>query len=655
MRNPKKHFGDLVAAFRVHKHMSQDEFVKTVTGINRSNLAHLEQGLRVPKPELLEKICKALDMPEPLWKQFCDESVVARYELEECLTDLSGIEVSLDGLDATSIASAERARVTLFYRNKPPTEPQAYDLLNSLLVYYGVRPMTKKFFDQYFNIAAFASIEKFQIAVNNYHGDAIRLYSTLDAAYLDLNHDENLSLKLAPLQRKDISEYSQRADWALPHDIPDKQLPYLGYISAAIVKGQQSEREQLHKFLTALADAMGKQGAAAAIAEVPEKTKRRMDAYLRKFKTSIEHGLFSTLWAPTIEEVKREALRLAPKSDLEIETMEKTQAQALENLAYYLSSDFLDIYVATSMRTDADFVSVNSFVKRLFAHDTVRPLSLRYFNPTQSWIDDRIAKGLVEALMLRRAQVTIYMAQKSDTFGKDSEASVALGQGKPVIVYVPRLTFPDKVTESESLFLKPRADLLALLTPADQEDIDDSADEQAIFAKLLTTRLMQLSSQDLAQIANVHWSDFDLFEEDKRIVNEADRPLYLKWLNQAVNEEEVCDISLIKTQIVGIFVANAITFERRARMFREIHPLALQVILSTGVLNGILVVRTVEQCASILVNLITNELDLQLDKQDLNYRLVEKKTGSTIRVVSRHRLLQNAFSAHYSRTRSENK
>ena len=79
----------------------------------------------------------------------------------------------------------------------------------------------------------------------------------------------------------------------------------------------------------------------------------------------------------------------------------------------------------------ADFVSVNHFVRSLFAHDKVRPVKLRFFNPTQSWIDDRIAKGLVEALMLRRAEFALYMAQKSDTFGKDSEASVALGQGKP--------------------------------------------------------------------------------------------------------------------------------------------------------------------------------------------------------------------------------
>jgi hypothetical protein len=82
------------------------------------------------------------------------------------------------------------------------------------------------------------------------------------------------------------------------------------------------------------------------------------------------------------------------------------------------------------MRTDADFASVNSFVRRLFRHTEIHPLKLRYFNPTQSWIEDRVAKGLVEALMLKRADFTIYLAQKTDSFGKDSEASVALGAGE---------------------------------------------------------------------------------------------------------------------------------------------------------------------------------------------------------------------------------
>jgi hypothetical protein len=64
-------------------------------------------------------------------------------------------------------------------------------------------------------------------------------------------------------------------------------------------------------------------------------------------------------------------------------------------------------------------------------------LKLRYFDPTLSYVDDRISKGLVEMLMLRRASVTIYNASAEDTLGKDSELAATLAQGKAVIVYVP--------------------------------------------------------------------------------------------------------------------------------------------------------------------------------------------------------------------------
>ena len=60
--------------------------------------------------------------------------------------------------------------------------------------------------------------------------------------------------------------------------------------------------------------------------------------------------------------------------------------------------------------------------------------------------------------MLKRAGVTVYMAQKSDTFGKDSEASAALGQGKPVIVYVPKMTVGNNVVDTETLCQLSRRD-----------------------------------------------------------------------------------------------------------------------------------------------------------------------------------------------------
>ena len=103
---------------------------------------------------------------------------------------------------------------------------------------------------------------------------------------------------------------------------------------------------------------------------------------------------------------------------------------------------------------------------------------------------------------------------------------------------------------------------------------------------------------------------------------------------------------------MSILVATALRFERRAKIFREVHPLALQVILSSGVLNGILVARSVDSCAHLIHAIVRNELELELQVDDMNYRLVEETTKSTIRVISKHRLLRNAFAAFYASPRS---
>jgi hypothetical protein len=255
--------------------------------------------------------------------------------------------------------------------------------------------------------------------------------------------------------------------------------------------------------------------------------------------------------------------------------------------------------------------------------------------------------------MLRRASVTIYMAQKSDTFGKDSEASVALGQGKPVIVFVPRLTFPDGANDSEQLFRKERHELLGMLSEADKEDVDDETDHVGLFAKVLQNQLMSLDDAALAEIARTHWADFDLMEEQLRIPADR-RENYRVWLRACIDgSAPSAALSDLRVEFVGMLISNSITFERRATLFRDIHPLALQVILASGILNGILVVRTVTQCANVLSRLIRNDLELDLTRDDHNYRLVERTTGSTIRVISRHRLLLNAFAIYYNEVRRD--
>jgi transcriptional regulator with XRE-family HTH domain len=644
--------GRLVRAHREQRGLSQDEVASQPgIGTNRSVVSFLEQGIRIPKPRLLESICTSVGVPRPYWEPFTNPQSLQRFEFEEVLAELTGREVNLDLLDSPSKLAAEERIHTLL--SESFSHIQTHDLFNSILIFYGITPTSFDFFDHYFAPAAFGSLEALLGAVEKYHKDAIRLFSTLKEAYDSLAPSRHLSADLKSLQPTSTTNYTQRTDWNAITEIEDERLPDLGYISAARVSKEAAERQAVKSFLQDLAKEVRRNGP-SVLEAVPEKTKRRMDSLLRKFNTNFPHGLFSPLFGPDADELEREAARIAPKTEDELARMSATQEIALRNLAEYLAADYMDVYVATSMRTDADFISVNHLVEALFKHPAIRPFKLRYFNPTQSWIDDRIAKGLVEALMLRRSDITIYMAQKEDTFGKDSEASVALGQGKPVIVYVPKLVVDNLALDTEELSKKTRSELISAMKEQpdlDISDIDDTFDKEALTSRLLTHRLAYTADENLTESVKRHWADFDLYNEASRLPTESLRAAYRAWLDNVIKEDSLVIPVDIRRHIIGILVANAVRFERRAQVFREIHPLALQVILSSGVLNGILVARSVEQCAQVLSCLIENNLRLHLRKDELNYRLIEEVTGSTVRVISRHHLLRNAFEAH--RTRKE--
>jgi hypothetical protein len=520
-------------------------------------------------------------------------------------------------------------------------------------VYYGATLVSEEFFQRYLGARAFGSISAFHDAVKRYQLDAIRLFSTFAEAYAKLNAQEPLSSLLASIHQRSLTRYTERDDWEAQIElISEERLADLGYASAPKLRQESKERGLLQHFLEELAPALREKGR-KALSEVPAKTLNRMDSLLRKFESKLPHGLLSPLFAPEADEVLRESGRLAPKTEEELRQLEATQSVAMKNLARYLAADHLDVYVATSMRSQADFVSVSRLISGLFQHRKIRPLKLRYFNPTQSWVEDRIAKGLVEALMLRRADITLYMAQKSDTFGKDSEASVALGQGKPVIVYVPRFVLSDG-TDTETLFRKTRSELLGLLQASDRDGIDDAVDDQTIVSRVLESKLAVAKRDELEELARACWADFDLRGEADRIdggppdVTTKLREQYRTWIDSVVaGHRSDVDFDALRRHIVSIFVASGVRAEERARLFREVHPLALQIILSTGVLNGIVVARSPDQCAEILAALLENKLQLELVKDEHNYRLVEQNTRSTIRVISRHRLLRHAFRVFY--------
>lgn len=651
MLNSKQRLGGYLRAAREHRELTQDQLARDVgQGVSRSIIAYLEQGIRIPKRDVLTAICTHLDVPTSIWLSFAKPSSLQRFDFEGVLTELTGTPLTIDGHDAATVSVAEAQVEQLIAATH--SESQAWESLNSIMIFYGVRPTSREFFDRYLGAACFSSLDTFLSAVQNYQRDAVRLFSTFAAAYESMNACTNLAAALSPLAPLSTEKYSDRAEWLAIREISDELLADLGYISAARVRQESDERENLRSFLTTFAARARAIGTQPALHEVSDRQKRRMDTLLRKFNSSLHHGLFSPLFAPDPDEVEREATRLAPKSGTELERMEATQYQALGNLASYLSSDHMDVYVATSMRSDADFVSANAFVRALFSHPSVRPLKLRAFNPTQSWIEDRIAKGLVEALMLRRAAVTIYMAQKADTFGKDSEASVALGQGKPVIVYVPGLRSTDGTIDTEALFKKTPAEMQGLLSDAERAEIDEDVDSAGVFARVLTSLLRRQTDAQIRDLVERHWADFDLMDDSHRFPEEQ-RADFRNWLESCKARRGWSgQFAAIRGGVINILVAIAFRFEQRAKTFREIHPLALQVILSSGVLNGILVVRSVEQCAEVLSRLIKNNLDLELSQDEQNYRLIEKNTGSTIRVISRHRMLLNAFQVFYPTTQS---
>src|SRR5439155_21498221 len=82
-----------------------------------------------------------------------------------------------------------------------------------------------------------------------------------------------------------------------------------------------------------------------------------------------------------------------------------------------------------------DFRDMASFCSDVFSDPGLRSLELRYFDPTMSAAQGHVDKGLIECLMVKAAKVLVYVAGSSETLGKDAEFTMALSQGKPVIIY----------------------------------------------------------------------------------------------------------------------------------------------------------------------------------------------------------------------------
>lgn len=263
-----------------------------------------------------------------------------------------------------------------------------------------------------------------------------------------------------------------------------------------------------------------------------------------------------------------------------------------ENYKAYLASDHLDVYVATSMRKRHEYYFVNNLVNKIFNHNELKPLKLRWFDPTQAYCDHRIDKGLFEALMLRRAKCTVYFVQETDTLGKDSELASTLAQGKTVIAFIP---------EVDNNYVKLFLENLLSLHP-DQNEYQIVLEQLKLF------------------------KPYDAWEDNE--------------IQEWVRTPDKYDLERAKFRLRDIIKDH---YDKRAKTLAETHPLGIQVNLNTGVANGVLVVRSVEDCAKLIRHVVMDSMEFTLE-ENLGYICLRENISKCVyRVVTNDQLLTNTF------------
>jgi hypothetical protein len=236
--------------------------------------------------------------------------------------------------------------------------------------------------------------------------------------------------------------------------------------------------------------------------------------------------------------------------------------------------------------------------------------------------------------MLRRAACTLYLAQETDTLGKDSELASTLAQGKTVIAYVPQVKSVEaharKIAKMPLDFIRKRwlqlqaEEFFSL--PDCQNELEQRFGTNRIGGK-------QANGGDLPAWINALFVKFQLITSQRKfnLIDEEEREM------KAQMGKTLTDMCLI------LAILEKRYFDKRADTLRETHPLAIQVHLTDGVAHGVLVVRSAKQCAELLYRRLTNDLLFSIKHSYKMTELRERISNCPYRVVTEDRKLTNSF------------
>jgi hypothetical protein len=313
--------------------------------------------------------------------------------------------------------------------------------------------------------------------------------------------------------------------------------------------------------------------------------------------------------------------KMIPALESRCARLEHVQQNGIRNQDVYLTWDEMDVYFATSMRKAWEYEDLYDFIDELTRSAELKGLNLRYFDPTQSYTPHRIDKGLVESLMLKRAKCTVYSVQDTDTLGKDSELAATLAQGKPVIAYIPLVDVERRARELFDEAPTTISERLRFVLYADEK-----------FSSVVEQRDLQF----LRQFEAIHE-----FSSSIPFSSIADRDADSRFRSEHADEiQRLCKI---------IAESERRIYDKRANTLKNSHPLGLQVNLADGVANGVLVARSISECATLLFRLLTRTMQFRIDEEKDMWYLREVLTGSIFRVVTKQKKISNCFWNFYIR------
>lgn len=279
-------------------------------------------------------------------------------------------------------------------------------------------------------ITTIKTVQQLNWGLRRFHIDALLFYGNINRAFNELRNKEKCYLEEYFKKKRfhTSSDFKIRGNMFAFREIEIHDKYLISEIAYKAILDSSFKKHILEKF------DIFRVNSNSTVSDIVE---------LSELEESDEPSTFKEI-AKTIGQISHLNNPINSKENIEdihekvIERVNIAKQKAIENFKLYLSiTQQLDIYIATSMRAYDDFKNLSDNLDMIFDDKFLKGHNIRYFDPTNSASENHEDKGLAECLMVNCAKILVYFAGESDSFGKDSEAAIALSLGKPVIILCP--------------------------------------------------------------------------------------------------------------------------------------------------------------------------------------------------------------------------